>query len=225
VLHIISFFPLRLGRLASKRLPLLLEPSSSKSSPTSPRRGFPLGPSFNPPSTSDSTPTRRARSSSSTSSRLGKSISLSSRRKWGSRRRRSRSVRLLRDCDSVVARSSEHLKRKRRPNTERSDPSYASRSMLSTPTSLASGGSKRSPSAPSRSSPGRLCPSRALRFRFPFFLSVGTADQTFLPWSIRLSWRGVRDDALSKLIDVPGCIFCHAAGFIGVRLILPCDHR
>jgi uncharacterized UPF0160 family protein len=28
-------------------------------------------------------------------------------------------------------------------------------------------------------------------------------------------WRGVRDDALSKLTGVEGCIFIHASGFIG----------
>jgi uncharacterized UPF0160 family protein len=28
-------------------------------------------------------------------------------------------------------------------------------------------------------------------------------------------WRGVRDDALSQLTQVPGCIFVHASGFIG----------
>ncbi|CDK25633.1 unnamed protein product [Kuraishia capsulata CBS 1993] len=28
-------------------------------------------------------------------------------------------------------------------------------------------------------------------------------------------WRGVRDDALSKLTNVEGCVFVHAAGFIG----------
>ncbi|ODQ77832.1 hypothetical protein BABINDRAFT_163219 [Babjeviella inositovora NRRL Y-12698] len=28
-------------------------------------------------------------------------------------------------------------------------------------------------------------------------------------------WRGIRDDALSQLTGVPGCIFVHAAGFIG----------
>ncbi|EEB06460.2 eukaryotic protein [Schizosaccharomyces japonicus yFS275] len=28
-------------------------------------------------------------------------------------------------------------------------------------------------------------------------------------------WRGVRDDALSKLTGIPGCIFVHASGFIG----------
>ena len=28
-------------------------------------------------------------------------------------------------------------------------------------------------------------------------------------------WRGVRDDALSALSGIPGCIFVHAAGFIG----------
>lgn len=28
-------------------------------------------------------------------------------------------------------------------------------------------------------------------------------------------WRGVRDDALSELSGVPGCVFVHAAGFIG----------
>lgn len=29
------------------------------------------------------------------------------------------------------------------------------------------------------------------------------------------SWRGVRDEELSKLTGIPGCIFCHASGFIG----------
>lgn len=28
-------------------------------------------------------------------------------------------------------------------------------------------------------------------------------------------WRGVRDEQLSDLINVPGCIFVHASGFIG----------
>ena len=28
-------------------------------------------------------------------------------------------------------------------------------------------------------------------------------------------WRGVRDDSLSKLCGVPGCVFVHASGFIG----------
>ena len=28
-------------------------------------------------------------------------------------------------------------------------------------------------------------------------------------------WRGVRDDALSTLTGVDGCIFVHASGFIG----------
>lgn len=32
-------------------------------------------------------------------------------------------------------------------------------------------------------------------------------------------WRGLRDDALSQLTGVPGCIFIHASGFIGGRLI------
>ena len=29
------------------------------------------------------------------------------------------------------------------------------------------------------------------------------------------AWRGIRDDALSALTGIPGCIFVHAAGFIG----------
>ncbi|CAN3354495.1 hypothetical protein DICA3_C15588 [Diutina catenulata] len=29
------------------------------------------------------------------------------------------------------------------------------------------------------------------------------------------AWRGIRDDALSELSGIPGCIFVHAAGFIG----------
>ena len=28
-------------------------------------------------------------------------------------------------------------------------------------------------------------------------------------------WRGVRDEELSKLSGIPGCIFVHASGFIG----------
>ncbi len=28
-------------------------------------------------------------------------------------------------------------------------------------------------------------------------------------------WRGVRDDVLSQLAEIPGCIFVHASGFIG----------
>ncbi len=28
-------------------------------------------------------------------------------------------------------------------------------------------------------------------------------------------WRGVRDEALDKLTGIDGCIFVHAAGFIG----------
>jgi uncharacterized UPF0160 family protein len=30
-------------------------------------------------------------------------------------------------------------------------------------------------------------------------------------------WRGVRDDELSKISGVDGCIFVHASGFIGGR--------
>lgn len=29
------------------------------------------------------------------------------------------------------------------------------------------------------------------------------------------AWRGVRDDELSKLSGIEGCVFVHAAGFIG----------
>lgn len=32
------------------------------------------------------------------------------------------------------------------------------------------------------------------------------------------AWRGVRDEALSTLTGIPGCIFCHASGFIGGEL-------
>jgi urease accessory protein len=28
-------------------------------------------------------------------------------------------------------------------------------------------------------------------------------------------WRGLRDEALSQVTGVPGCIFVHASGFIG----------
>ncbi|XP_052067437.1 MYG1 exonuclease-like isoform X1 [Mytilus californianus] len=33
--------------------------------------------------------------------------------------------------------------------------------------------------------------------------------------SLLSEWQGVRDDALSKLSGIPGCIFVHASGFIG----------
>lgn len=29
------------------------------------------------------------------------------------------------------------------------------------------------------------------------------------------AWRGIRDEALSQLIGISGCIFVHANGFIG----------
>ena len=28
-------------------------------------------------------------------------------------------------------------------------------------------------------------------------------------------WRGIRDEDLIKLTDIPGCIFVHTSGFIG----------
>ena len=28
-------------------------------------------------------------------------------------------------------------------------------------------------------------------------------------------WRGIRDDELSKVTGIPGCVFVHASGFIG----------
>jgi len=33
--------------------------------------------------------------------------------------------------------------------------------------------------------------------------------------SMPSAWRGVRDDALSQLSGIPGCVFVHAGGFIG----------
>ncbi|GFR46719.1 hypothetical protein Agub_g8342, partial [Astrephomene gubernaculifera] len=33
--------------------------------------------------------------------------------------------------------------------------------------------------------------------------------------SLPAAWRGVRDDALSELSGIPGCVFVHASGFIG----------
>ncbi|KAG2483936.1 hypothetical protein HYH03_017256 [Edaphochlamys debaryana] len=33
--------------------------------------------------------------------------------------------------------------------------------------------------------------------------------------SLPAAWRGVRDDALSELSGIPGCVFVHAGGFIG----------
>lgn len=33
--------------------------------------------------------------------------------------------------------------------------------------------------------------------------------------SLPEEWRGVRDEDLTKVAGIPGCVFCHAAGFIG----------
>jgi len=33
--------------------------------------------------------------------------------------------------------------------------------------------------------------------------------------SLPEEWRGLRDEALSSISGIPGCKFCHAAGFIG----------
>jgi uncharacterized UPF0160 family protein len=33
--------------------------------------------------------------------------------------------------------------------------------------------------------------------------------------SLPEEWRGVRDEDLAKLAGIPGCTFCHAAGFVG----------
>lgn len=38
----------------------------------------------------------------------------------------------------------------------------------------------------------------------------------FLPrLSLLEEWRGIRDEALSKLSGIEGCVFVHAGGFIG----------
>ena len=34
------------------------------------------------------------------------------------------------------------------------------------------------------------------------------------------SWRGVRDEQLSEVAAIPGCIFVHASGFIGGQITL-----
>lgn len=33
--------------------------------------------------------------------------------------------------------------------------------------------------------------------------------------SLKEEWRGLRDEELSKISGIPGCIFVHASGFIG----------
>ena len=33
--------------------------------------------------------------------------------------------------------------------------------------------------------------------------------------SLPAAWRGLRDEALSECSGIPGCVFVHAAGFIG----------
>ncbi|KAK7678845.1 hypothetical protein QCA50_018147 [Cerrena zonata] len=48
---------------------------------------------------------------------------------------------------------------------------------------------------------------------------ISTVSVTSTSFEFRLglpeAWRGIRDQELSKLTGVPGCIFVHAAGFIG----------
>lgn len=48
---------------------------------------------------------------------------------------------------------------------------------------------------------------------------ISTVSVTSSSFEFRLGlpepWRGVRDEELSKVTNVPGCIFVHAAGFIG----------
>ena len=33
--------------------------------------------------------------------------------------------------------------------------------------------------------------------------------------SLPVAWRGLRDEALSEVSGIPGCVFVHSAGFIG----------
>jgi uncharacterized UPF0160 family protein len=33
--------------------------------------------------------------------------------------------------------------------------------------------------------------------------------------SLPSAWRGLRDDKLSEVAGIPGCVFVHASGFIG----------
>lgn len=44
-----------------------------------------------------------------------------------------------------------------------------------------------------------------LLFCFFFFCSLPLPEQ----------WRGVREEELSQLAAIPGCVFVHASGFIG----------
>lgn len=48
---------------------------------------------------------------------------------------------------------------------------------------------------------------------------ISTVSVTSTSFEFRLGlpekWRGIRDEELSELTGVPGCIFVHAAGFIG----------
>uniref|UniRef100_A0A8C8AHB5 Uncharacterized protein n=1 Tax=Otus sunia TaxID=257818 RepID=A0A8C8AHB5_9STRI len=58
-----------------------------------------------------------------------------------------------------------------------------------------------------------LFPDRSGQWRVQ---SVPTGPHTFqsrLP--LPEPWRGVRDEALSQLTGIPGCVFVHASGFIG----------
>uniref|UniRef100_A0A8D0FU05 MYG1 exonuclease n=1 Tax=Strix occidentalis caurina TaxID=311401 RepID=A0A8D0FU05_STROC len=58
-----------------------------------------------------------------------------------------------------------------------------------------------------------LFPDRSGQWRVQ---SVPTGPHTFqsrLP--LPEPWRGVRDEALSQLAGIPGCVFVHASGFIG----------
>jgi uncharacterized UPF0160 family protein len=52
------------------------------------------------------------------------------------------------------------------------------------------------------------------------FLQVSYSDPLFFATivctrSMPAAWRGVRDQALSDVSGIPGCVFVHAGGFIG----------
>lgn len=77
--------------------------------------------------------------------------------------------------------------------------------MSFTPTNLANGACKPFLSRRIRSSQGRPC-LRSLLY---------CSWCSYHPLTRLNRWRGVRDEELSKITGVPGCIFVHAAGFTG----------
>lgn len=68
-----------------------------------------------------------------------------------------------------------------------------------------------------RTNPGQLAHKGGKRRAPPWCADAGSSSSSLRRGTAQLpkAWRGVRDDALSGLTGIPGCVFVHAAGFIG----------